>query len=121
MCGLLAYFSTDADRVDDATVEAVRGAQHCMRHLGPDENEAWWDGRAVFGFNRLAFIDIEHSHQPMPYADGPYRIVCNGEIYNSRELRAELAAAGATSATEGDTEAIVAGYPLSSTAIGPRL
>ena len=112
MCGLLAYFSTDADRVDDATVEAVREAQHCMRHRGPDENEAWWDSRAVFGFNRLSFIDIEHSHQPMPYADGRYRIVFNGEIYNYLELRAELAAAGATFATEGDTEAIVAGYHL---------
>jgi asparagine synthase (glutamine-hydrolysing) len=112
MCGLLAYFSTDADRVDDATVDAVRGAQHCMRHRGPDENEAWWDSRAVFGFNRLSFIDIEHSHQPMPYADGRYRIVFNGEIYNYLELRAELAAAGATFATEGDTEAIVAGYHL---------
>ena len=112
MCGLLAYFSTDADRVDDATVTAVREAQHCMRHRGPDENEAWWDARAVFGFNRLSFIDIEHSHQPMPYADGRYRIVFNGEIYNYVELRAELAAAGAEFATEGDTEAIVAGYHL---------
>jgi asparagine synthase (glutamine-hydrolysing) len=110
MCGLLAYFSTDADRVDDATVTAVREAQHCMRHRGPDENEAWWDERAVFGFNRLSFIDIEHSHQPMPYADGRYRIVFNGEIYNYLELREELTAAGATFATEGDTEAIVAGY-----------
>ena len=72
MCGLLAYFSTDADRIDDATVDGVRGAQHCMRHRGPDENEAWWDDRAVFGFNRLSFIDIEHSHQPMPYADVRY-------------------------------------------------
>src|SRR3954447_17142854 len=121
MCGLLAYFSTDADRVDDATVEAVRGAQHCMRHRGPDENEAWWDNRAVFGFNRLAFIDIEHSHQPMPYADGRYRIVFNGEIYNYLELREELAAAGATFATEGDTEAIVAGYHLWGEDVVPRL
>src|SRR3954468_21392356 len=112
MCGLLAYFSTDADRVDDATVDAVRDAQHCMRHRGPDEKESWSDSRAVFGFNRLSFIDIEHSHQPMPYADGRYRIVFNGEIYNYIELRAELAAEGATFATEGDTEAIVAGYHL---------
>src|SRR3954447_21315680 len=121
MCGLLAYFSTDADRVDDATVTAVRDAQHCMRHRGPDENEAWWDGRAVFGFNRLSFIDIEHSHQPMPYADDRYRIVFNGEIYNYLELRAELAEAGATFATEGDTEAIVAGYHLWGEDVVPRL
>ena len=112
MCGLLAYFSTDADRVDDGTVSAVRSAQHCLRHRGPDETEQWSDDRAVFGFNRLSFIDIEHSHQPMPYADGRYRIVFNGEIYNYVELRAELKAAGATFATEGDTEAIVAGYHL---------
>src|SRR3954449_10954255 len=121
MCGLLAYFSTDADRVDDATVEAVRGAQHCMRHRGPDENEAWWDSRAVFGFNRLSFIDIEGSPQPMPYAQGRYRIVFNGEIYNYLELRDELRAAGATFATEGDTEAIVAGYHLWGEAVVPKL
>ena len=121
MCGLLAYFSTDVDRVDDATVSAVREAQHCMRHRGPDENETWADERAVFGFNRLSFIDIEHSHQPMPYADGRYRIVFNGEIYNYLELRAELAAEGATFATEGDTEAIVAGYHLWGEDVVPRL
>src|SRR6476661_7774164 len=103
MCGLLAYFSTD---------DAVRDAQHCMRHRGPDEKESWSDRRAVFGFNRLSLIDVEHSHQPMPYADGRYRISFNGEIYNYLELRAELAEAGATFATEGDTEAIVAGYHL---------
>lgn len=121
MCGLLAYFSTDADRVDNTTVAAVRDAQHCMRHRGPDENESWSDSRAVFGFNRLSFIDIENSHQPMPYADGRYRIVFNGEIYNYLELRAELAEAGATFVTEGDTEAIVAGYHLWGEAIVPRL
>jgi asparagine synthase (glutamine-hydrolysing) len=121
MCGLLAYFSTDADRVDDSTVTSVRQAQHCMRHRGPDENEAWWDDRAVFGFNRLSFIDIENSHQPMPYADGRYRIVFNGEIYNYLELRKELAAAGAEFATEGDTEAIIAGYHLWGADVVPKL
>lgn len=112
MCGLLAYFSTDAPRVTDGVVTDVREALHCLRHRGPDENEVWHDDRVVYGFNRLSFIDIEHSHQPMPYADGRYRIVFNGEIYNYLELREELAAAGATFATAGDTEAIVAGYHL---------
>ena len=106
MCGLLAYLSTDRDRVLDDTVESVRAALHCMRHRGPDENAVWWDDRVVFGFNRLAFIDIEHSHQPMPYADGRYRIVFNGEIYNYLELREELKAAGATFATEGKASSV---------------
>jgi asparagine synthase (glutamine-hydrolysing) len=92
-----------------------------MRHRGPDEKESWSDSRAVFGFNRLSFIDIEHSHQPMQYAEGRYRIVFNGEIYNYLELRAELAEAGATFATEGDTEAIVAGYHLWGEAVVPKL
>src|SRR3712207_5134944 len=110
MCGLLAYLSTDADRVDDTRVKEVHEALHCLRHRGPDETQVWNDARVAFGFNRLSFIDIEHSHQPMPYADGRYRIVFNGEIYNYVELREELAALGARFTTEGDTEAIVAGY-----------
>ena len=70
----------------------------------------------VLGFNRLSIIDVERSHQPLHWdpdhgADPRYTIVFNGEIYNYLELRAELAGEhGATFATEGDTEAIVAAY-----------
>ncbi|MGY1840428.1 MULTISPECIES: asparagine synthase (glutamine-hydrolyzing) [unclassified Modestobacter] len=121
MCGLLAYLSTDADRVGEGTVEQVRHALRCLRHRGPDDREVWADPHAVLGFNRLAFIDIEGSPQPMPYAEGRYRIVFNGEIYNYLELREELKAAGASFATEGDTEAIVAGYHLWGEAVVPKL
>ncbi|CCH88950.1 Asparagine synthetase [glutamine-hydrolyzing] [Modestobacter italicus] len=121
MCGLLAYLSTDAERVDEQTVAGVQHALRCLRHRGPDDREVWSDPHAVLGFNRLAFIDIEGSPQPMPYAGDRYRIVFNGEIYNYLELREELKAAGATFATEGDTEAIVAGYHLWGEAVVPRL
>ncbi|MCV2491316.1 asparagine synthase (glutamine-hydrolyzing) [Geodermatophilus sp. YIM 151500] len=112
MCGLLAYLSTDTDRVLDDTVEGVREALHSLHHRGPDDTQVWWDRRAVLGFNRLSIIDLEGSPQPLPYAGGRYRILFNGEIYNYLELRKELADAGANFATEGDTEAIVAGYHL---------
>jgi len=121
MCGLLAYLSTDAERVDEQTVSGVQHALSCLRHRGPDDRELWSDRHAVLGFNRLALIDIEGSPQPLPYADGRYRIVFNGEIYNYLELREELKAAGATFATEGDTEAIVAGYHLWGEDVVPRL
>src|SRR3954464_251408 len=121
MCGLLAYLSTDADRVGEQRIAGVHHALRCLRHRGPDDRELWADRRAVLGFNRLAFIDIEGSPQPMPYADGRYRIVFNGEIYNYLELREELKAAGAEFATEGDTEAIVAGYHLWGEDVVPRL
>jgi asparagine synthase (glutamine-hydrolysing) len=112
MCGLLAYLSTDADRVDDATVADVREALHCLHHRGPDDTAVWSDARAVLAFNRLSIIDVEGSPQPLPYARDRYRILFNGEIYNYVELREELAAAGADLATHGDTETIVAGYHL---------
>src|SRR4051812_1625032 len=112
MCGLLAYLSTDADRVDDSRVADLRDALHCLHHRGPDDTAVWSDAHAVLAFNRLALIDIEGSPQPMPYARDRYRILFNGEIYNYVELREELAAAGADLHTHGDTETIVAGYDL---------
>jgi asparagine synthase (glutamine-hydrolysing) len=112
MCGLLAYLSTDADRVGEKTVDGVREALHCLHHRGPDDTAVWSDPRAVLGFNRLSIIDVEGSPQPLPYAQDRYRILFNGEIYNYVELREELAAAGAELATHGDTETIVAGYHL---------
>src|SRR3954463_294362 len=121
MCGLLAYLSTDAPRVSDSTVGDVREALHCLRHRGPDDTEVWSDPNVVLGFNRLAIIDVEGSPQPLPHGGGPYRIRFNGEIYNDLELRAELAAPGAEFATEGDTEAIVAGYHLWGEDVVPKL
>ena len=94
MCGLLAYLSTDADRVDEQTVGGVRQALHCLHHRGPDDTAVWADDRVVLGFNRLSIIDVEGSPQPLPYAQDRYRILFNGEIYNYVELREELAAAG---------------------------
>ncbi|WP_409331278.1 asparagine synthase (glutamine-hydrolyzing) [Trujillonella humicola] len=112
MCGLLAYLSTDADRVDEPVVDGIREALRCLHHRGPDDTAVWSDGNVVLGFNRLSIIDLEGSPQPLPYARDRYRILFNGEIYNYLELREELQAAGAELSTHGDTETIVAGYHL---------
>jgi len=99
----------------------VAAALRCQRHRGPDESGTWNDDDVVFGFNRLSIIDVELSHQPLHWnpedpdpdrgPDARYTIVFNGEIYNYLELRDELAREhGATFATQGDTEAIVAAY-----------
>ncbi|MGY1620366.1 asparagine synthase (glutamine-hydrolyzing) [Geodermatophilus sp. SYSU D00691] len=112
MCGLLAYLSTDADRVDDDRVSGMRDALHCLHHRGPDDTAVWSDRNVVLAFNRLSIIDVEGSPQPLPYAQDRYRILFNGEIYNYVELREELQAAGLELTTHGDTETIVAGYHL---------
>ncbi len=112
MCGLLGLLTFSADA--PTRVAAVGQAMRCARHRGPDESGTWHDADVVFGFNRLSIIDVEHSHQPLRWgpsgADDRYAIVFNGEVYNYLELRAELAELGATFATEGDTEAVVAAY-----------
>jgi asparagine synthase (glutamine-hydrolysing) len=109
VCGLLGLLTTGGDAA--ARTDAVAAAMRCQRHRGPDETGTWHDPDVVFGFNRLSIIDVEHSHQPLHYLDGRYSIVFNGEIYNYLELREELARKhGATFATEGDTEAVVAAF-----------
>jgi asparagine synthase (glutamine-hydrolysing) len=115
MCGLLALVCGPAHPVTAELVDAVAGASHLMRHRGPDEPGTWADDRTVLGFNRLSIIDIAHSHQPLrwgpPEAPDRYVLVFNGEIYNYLELREALRSEfGAQFATEGDGEAIVAGF-----------
>ncbi|MCV7347133.1 asparagine synthase (glutamine-hydrolyzing) [Mycolicibacterium rhodesiae] len=115
MCGLLALVTDPASPVTEASVEAVAGASHLMRHRGPDEPGTWSDDQVVLGFNRLSIIDIAHSHQPLrwgpPAEPDRYVLVFNGEIYNYLELREALSSEfGAVFATDGDGEAIVAAY-----------
>ena len=114
MCGLLGLICPTEEAAIQAQ-PAVAKAMHCQRHRGPDENQTEQRNEVVFGFNRLAFIDIEHSHQPLswgpPGEEDRYTIIFNGEIYNYLELRAELIDKhGAQFETNGDTEAIVAAY-----------
>ncbi|MFL6127423.1 asparagine synthetase B family protein, partial [Actinophytocola sp.] len=114
MCGLLGLVCpTEGHAV--ARRDAVRAAMRCQRHRGPDETDTWAQGEVVYGFNRLGFIDLEHSHQPLiwgpPENPTRYTLNFNGEIYNYRELRKELADRfGVRYRTKGDGEAIVAAY-----------
>ncbi|AXB44134.1 asparagine synthase (glutamine-hydrolyzing) [Amycolatopsis albispora] len=114
MCGLLGLVCATEEDAAKAR-DAVGAALRCQRHRGPDETDTWADAEVVYGFNRLAFIDLEHSHQPLtwgpPEAPERYTLNFNGEIYNYRELREMLATEhDAKFHTEGDGEAIVAAY-----------
>ncbi len=109
MCGILGFLSADATAAGAAG--DVESALDLMRHRGPDEAGAWHDDDVVLGFRRLSIVDLEHSHQPLPYDDGRYQLLFNGEIYNYLELRQRLVDEfGATFATEGDSEVILAAY-----------
>lgn len=107
MCGISAVFSKSGQA--ENRLPAMNAIQ---RHRGPDGEGDWVsaDGRVGFGHRRLAVLDLTATgRQPMHGADGVV-IVFNGEIYNYRELRAELAGLGRTFVSTGDTEVILAAY-----------
>ncbi len=105
MCGIWSFFGRrhDEDRLVDIPHRGPDGrGVEIFRH-GENEIElAHW---------RLSILDLStRSDQPLAYRGGRYRIVFNGEIYNYRELRAELRAAGYEFQSDGDTEVIPAAY-----------
>jgi asparagine synthase (glutamine-hydrolysing) len=111
MCGICGVFTPDGAAAQPTFAAAVAKMTHLMARRGPDSHGAWIDpdGRARFGFRRLAVIDTSPAgNQPMLSADGRSAIVMNGEIYNFRELRAELEGKGRRFHTRSDTEVLLA-------------
>jgi len=112
MCGLIGFLAAGPGTAQlPETTRRIEIARDEMRHRGPDDGGIWSDQDVVIGFRRLSLIDWEHSHQPLPYLQNRYHLIFNGEIYNYLELREQLTEEfGATFSTNGDGEAIVAGY-----------
>ena len=119
MCGIAGIFHCGTIKpVDPARVERMCDA---IVHRGPDDSGVWTAPGVGLGFRRLAIIDLACSPQPMPSADGRAMLVFNGEIYNFRELRRELAGLGAQFRTDGDGEVILAAYQQWGVECLPRL
>lgn len=90
--------------------KAIVSGLDTMNDRGPDDVGIWRDGFTVLGHRRLAIIDTSpRGRQPMADASGRVTITFNGEIYNYRELRTELAVSYPFQ-TETDTEVLLAGY-----------
>ncbi len=104
MCGIAGYLNRDRQHdVDPASIQAMTDA---MAHRGPDGEGRWIDGPVGLGHRRLAVIDLETGGQPMANEDESLWIVSNGEIYNYKELRRDLARHH-TFRTKSDTEVIL--------------
>jgi len=115
MCGIGGILVWDPSR--RVGPEVLARVSAALAHRGPDACGLWMRDEPAPGVwqvglvhRRLAVIDLDRrSDQPMGDAAGR-QIVCNGEIYNYRELRAELVRAGAEFRTESDTEVLLAAY-----------
>ncbi|MBS0467520.1 MAG: amidotransferase 1, exosortase A system-associated [Proteobacteria bacterium] len=105
MCGISGIFDTQATR--GFTRELIMRINDAQAHRGPDEHDIHLEPGLALGHRRLSVIDLATGRQPLFNASGSVGIVFNGEIYNYRELTAELQALGYHFRTRSDTEAIV--------------
>ena len=103
MCGICGF----TGRRDPALLRAMAAS---IRHRGPDDDGFFETDGASLGFRRLAIIDLDTGAQPMSTEGDRLHIVFNGEVYNYRELRAELEAEGRRFTTRSDTEVALQAY-----------
>ena len=108
MCGIAGELRFDGAAPEPGVLEAMLPA---LARRGPDHEGRWAGGPVQLGHRRLAVIDLSaRSNQPMHDPELGLTLVFNGAIYNYPELRRELAAAGYTFFSEGDTEVILKAY-----------
>src|SRR5262245_47653940 len=104
MCGIAGILSLTGRPVEGDELFAMTGA---IVHRGPDDDGYYLDADVGLAMRRLSIIDLESGHQPVHNEDGSVSVVFNGEIYNYRELRAELERRGHAFSSTSDTEVIV--------------
>ena len=107
MCGIFGILNLDGSPAERAALQAMA---RVSVHRGPDDEGFHIDGACGIGMRRLSIIDLAGGHQPLANRDGSLVLVCNGEIYNFRELRRELEALGHCFATGSDSEVLLHGY-----------
>src|SRR2546421_579143 len=100
MCGIAGF-------IGEAPPDLLPAMLDLLRHRGPDDMGVHAEPGVALGMTRLAIIDLVTGRQPMSDADERFWLVFNGEIYNFRELRAELEARGRRFRTQSDTEVIL--------------
>jgi asparagine synthase (glutamine-hydrolysing) len=107
VCGIYGIFQLDGTPADPALMPAMG---RVIVHRGPDDEGHHADGPCAIGMRRLSIIDLAGGHQPLSNDDGTLWLVCNGEIYNFRELRQALVALGHRFKTASDSEVILHSY-----------
>jgi asparagine synthase (glutamine-hydrolysing) len=100
MCGIAGAIGPDADLL-------TRRMTAALVHRGPDDDGHFSADGVALGFRRLSIVDLAGGAQPILNETGDIALVCNGEIYNSPELRRRLEAAGHRFRTHSDVEVVL--------------
>lgn len=107
MCGIYGILDLTGCPVDPGPLSRMG---QVTAHRGPDDQGLHHDGPCAIGMRRLSIIDLAGGHQPLCNRERTLWLVCNGEIYNFRELRATLQAQGHHFLTGSDSEVILHAY-----------
>ena len=105
MCGLTGYMDMRHER--GANQKIVDQMAQTLIHRGPDSAGSFVEGSLGLGFRRLSIIDLESGDQPIFNEDHSKVLLCNGEIFNYRELRADLLQKGHSFRTNSDVEVLL--------------
>ena len=105
MCGIVGQLNFDQRPVSSSMLQKMTDV---IKHRGPDGEGHWVEGNVGLGHRRLSIIDPSPAgHQPMISADHRYVLTYNGEIYNFKELQAELEAKGYWFRSQTDSEVVL--------------
>lgn len=104
MCGICGIVNTSNNRKIEKQI--IQSMLDKIRHRGPDGSDMYIDDVIGFGFNRLSFLDLLGGMQPLTNEDESVIMVCNGEIFNYKELKDELISKGHIFKTKTDVEVI---------------
>jgi len=108
MCGIAGFINKDGSAAD---FQKLKQMTDSIAHRGPDAEGQHCEGNVALGHRRLSIVDLSDAgRQPMESVDGRFVITFNGEIYNYKELKAELTALGSVFSNNTDTEVIMEAY-----------
>jgi len=105
MCGLTGYMDLRGARLCDRDV--LTRMTQTLVHRGPDADGYFLCDAVGLGFRRLRIIDLNTGDQPITAQNDELALVCNGEIYNYREMRDELIGKGHQFKTQTDVEVLL--------------
>src|SRR5947207_9696609 len=106
MCGIAGWVLLDQNKKNEHAESVLHSMCEAIVHRGPDSEGIWTDDHIALGMRRLSIIDLKTGDQPVFSEDRSIVAMQNGELYNYREVRAELEKHGHHFTTQTDTEII---------------